>query len=154
MYVKVKLCEANNYLFIIKGLRRGGWRQDEIDLLFKEIVLAKITYGLPVYSCFKRRHISKLLDIRQLLEESDRKLFQKISTDSCHPLHSILPRVKESSIRLRCNSSLLPKVKSYWVSIFSVILPDISMLMKLLRRPPRDYISWYNLRELRLLALI
>ena len=34
------------------------------------------------------------------------------------------------------------------------IWPGISILMKFLRWPLRDYIFWYNLRELRLLALI
>ena len=36
-------------VYIIRGLRREGYSQDEIDLLFKAIVLAKITYCLPVY---------------------------------------------------------------------------------------------------------
>ena len=95
-------------VYIIRGLRREGYSQDEIDLLFKAIVLAKMTYGLSVYGaseadlnviqcflkrCFNTRYISELLDIRQLLEKSDQKLFQKISTYSCHPLHSMLPRV-------------------------------------------------------------
>ena len=65
-------------------------RMKLIYFLKQFIVLAKITYGLPVYSaseadlyviqcfltsCFKRQYTSKLLDIWQLLEESDRKLF-------------------------------------------------------------------------------
>ena len=127
LHVKAKLCEANKCLFIIRGLRREGYSQYEIDLLFKAIFLSKLTYGLPVYGaseadlnviqfflkrCCKRRYISELLDIRQMFKESDRKLFQKISTKSCHPLHSMLLRVKESSTRLRCNSSLLPKVNT------------------------------------------
>ena len=73
-------------VYIIRGLRREGYSQDEIDLLFQAIVLAKITFGLPVYvaseadlnviQCFLNRHfktryISELLDIRQLLEKSD-----------------------------------------------------------------------------------
>ena len=49
LHVKAKLCEANKCLFIIRGLRREGYSQYEIDLLFKAIVLAKLTYGLPVY---------------------------------------------------------------------------------------------------------
>ena len=32
----------------------------------------------------KRRYISELLDVRQLLEESDRKLFQKIPGGDSH----------------------------------------------------------------------
>ena len=63
----------------IRGLKREGYSQDEIDLLLKQfIVLAKIAYGLPVCSvseadinviqcflksCFKRQYTSKLLDI-------------------------------------------------------------------------------------------
>lgn len=52
MDVKAKLCEANKCLFIIslRGLRGEGYSlQEEIDLLFTAIVLAKITYDLPVY---------------------------------------------------------------------------------------------------------
>jgi hypothetical protein len=97
------------------------------QLLFKAIVLSKITYCLPVYGaseadlnvirsflkrCFKRRYISKPLNIRQLLEESDRKLIKNFSIDSCHPLYPTLPRVKESSTRLGCNSGQLPEMNT------------------------------------------
>ena len=96
-----KLCEANKCLFIIRGLRGEGYRQDEINLLFKAIVLVKITYGLPVYGaseadlniiqCFLKRcfkGLCELLDIRKLLEEKDRKKKKK-RTDSCHSLNSM-----------------------------------------------------------------
>ena len=36
-------------MHVIRGLRKEGYSQEEIDLLFKAIVLSKITYGLPLY---------------------------------------------------------------------------------------------------------
>ena len=39
----------NKCLFIIRGLRTGGFSHYEIYPLFKAIVRAKITYGLTVY---------------------------------------------------------------------------------------------------------
>ena len=87
------------------------------------IVLVKITYGLPVYGaseadlniiqCFLKRcfkGLCELLDIRQLLEEKDRKKKKK-NKDRQLPL-SKLHGVKESSTRLRSNCSLLPKVNT------------------------------------------
>ena len=96
IYNIAKLCEANKCLFIIRGLRGEGYSQDEA------IVLVKITYGLPVYGaseadlniiqCFLKRcfkGLCELLDIRQLLEEKDRKKKRKKRTDSCHSLNSM-----------------------------------------------------------------
>ena len=37
--IKKKLCEANKCLYIIRGLRKERYSPDEIDLLFKAIVL-------------------------------------------------------------------------------------------------------------------
>ena len=47
--VKVKLCEANQCLYILRALRKDGYTQDAIDHLFKAIVLPKFMYALPVY---------------------------------------------------------------------------------------------------------
>ena len=99
--------------------------QDEIDHLFKAIVLPKIMYGLPVYGAcrailntvqcflerrFKRRYSSKLYNINELLEKCDRKLFNKINSDSSHPLYPMLPQAKASSLRLRRSTSQFPKI--------------------------------------------
>ena len=122
--VKTKLNEANKCIYIIRELKKEGYSQDEIDHLFKAIVLPKIMYGLPVYAayqailntaqcflerCFKRRYSSKLYNINKLLEKCDRKLFNKISSDSSHPLYPMLPQAKASSLRLRRSTSQLPK---------------------------------------------
>ena len=108
-HVQTKLNEANKCLYIIRELKKGEYSQDEIDHLFKAIVLPKIIYGLPVYGacqatlntaqcflerCFKRRYSPKLYNINELLEKCDRKLFNKISSDSSHPLYPMLPQAK------------------------------------------------------------
>ena len=33
-HVKAKLCEANKCLFVIKGLRKEGYGQKDVDFLF------------------------------------------------------------------------------------------------------------------------
>ena len=83
-------------MFVIRGLRKEGYGQKDVDLLFKSIVLSKLTQGLSIYgaskadlvvmSCFlkrchKRRYISDKLSIYDLLERSDRKLYDKIRED-------------------------------------------------------------------------
>lgn len=48
-HIKNKLSQANKCLYVIRGLRKEGYNQKEIDLLFKSLVLSKLTYGLSVY---------------------------------------------------------------------------------------------------------
>ena len=106
-HVKTKLYEANRCLYVIRSLRKEGYGQKDIDHLFKAIVLPKITYDLPVFGastsdlnavqcflkrCHKRRYVSELIDIHDLLEKADRTLFEKISNDENHPLYTLLPK--------------------------------------------------------------
>ena len=99
----------------------------EIDLFFKAVVLSKLVYALSVYGastaslniiqcfldrCTRRHYTSELLNIQQLLDKYDKRLFLKIKRNSCHPLYSLLPKVKESSLRLRRRTSQLPKINT------------------------------------------
>ena len=49
----VKLAKANKGLLILRTLRKEQYDQNEIDLLFKTIVLPNSTYGLSVYGAYK-----------------------------------------------------------------------------------------------------
>lgn len=99
-----------------------GNTQVEIDHLFKAIVLPKIAYTLPVYGasqadlntvkcflkrCNKRRYTSELINIYDLLEICDHRLFTKIRNNVNHPLYALLSKVKESSKTLRSQTSQL-----------------------------------------------
>ena len=105
-------------------------RRQNIDHLFQYLVLPKISHGLPVYAsslpelntvqqflrrCLKRRFISYTIDIYHFLEKkkkTDKSISKKISCPPTYPLYNLLPTVKESSKRLRTQTSLLPCVNT------------------------------------------
>ena len=106
MHVKNKLTKANKSLHILRTLRKEGYNQSEIDLLFNTIVLPNINYALSVYGtsesdltpaqcfldrCFKRKYTSKPVSVYDFLERQDRKIFRKVSNAKGHPLLSIMP---------------------------------------------------------------
>ena len=100
--------KANKSLHILRTLRKEGYNQSEIDLLFNTIVLPNINYALSVYAasesdltpvqcfldrCFKRKYTSKPVSVYDFLERQDRKNFREVSHAKGHPLLSIMPRL-------------------------------------------------------------
>ena len=92
VHVKNKLIKANKSLLILRTLRKEGYNQSEIDLLFNTIVLPNINNALSVYAasksdltpvqcfldrCFKRKYTSKPVSVYDFLERQDCKNFQK-----------------------------------------------------------------------------
>ena len=82
-------------------LRKEGYNQSEIDLLFNTIVLPNISYASSVYAasesdltpvqcffdrCFKRKYTSKPVSVYDFLDRQDRKIFRKVSYAKGHPL--------------------------------------------------------------------
>ena len=80
-------------------LRKEGYNQSEIDLLFNTIVVPNINYALSVYAasesdltpvqcfldrCFKRKYTSKPVSVYDFLERQDRKIFRKVSNAKGH----------------------------------------------------------------------
>ena len=125
--VRAKLIKENKCLFVLRSLRKEGFRQGEVDHLFSTLVLLNFTYGLPVYGavdadltviqnfldrCFKRKYTSKRMDIRELLEKADKKLFKVRSVDPDFPLNNIIPKKKETEYLLRNKSAHHPDVKT------------------------------------------
>jgi hypothetical protein len=102
------LKKANKCLFILRTLRKEGYNQTEIDHLFTSLVLPNITYALSVYGaskpelttvqcflerCYKRKYISKKIDVHELLEKQDRKTFSKVVARlEQHPLRNLFPK--------------------------------------------------------------
>ena len=92
MHVKAKVLKANRSLYVIRTLRKEGISQSEIDKLFKSIVLSNFIYGISVYGasdsdltviqkfldrCYERHYISEKIDVRELLQKTDIKLYNK-----------------------------------------------------------------------------
>ena len=125
--VRAKLIKANKCLFVLRSLRKEGFSQGEVDHLISALVLPNFTYGLPVYGaidsdltviqnfmdrCFKREYISKRIDIRELLEKADKKIFKVRSVDPDCPLSNIIPKKKETKYQLRNKSAHRPDIKT------------------------------------------
>ena len=96
--------------------------QNEIDLLFKTIVLPNLTYGLSVYGayerdlntvqnflnrCYKRRYISVPLNVKDIMHMQDKKLFSGARALSHRPLNEILPKPKSQQYNLRCTERFM-----------------------------------------------
>ena len=61
--------------------------------------------------CFKRKYTSKRLDIQELLENADKKIFKVRSVDPIYPLSNI-PKKKETKYQLRNKSAHRPDIKT------------------------------------------
>ena len=98
-----------------------------MDHLFSALVLPNFTYGLPVYGAvdldltviqnfldryFKRKYPSERTDIRELLENADKKLFKVRLVDPDCPLSNIIPKKKETKYLLRNKSAHRPDIKT------------------------------------------
>ena len=110
------MIKANKCLFVLRSLRKEGFSEGEVDHLFSALVLPNFTYGLPVYGavdsdltviqnvldrCFKRKYTFKGMDIRELLEKTDKKLFKVRSADPDCQLSNIIPKKKETKYQLK-----------------------------------------------------
>ena len=108
-------------------LSEEGFSRGEVDHLFSALVLPNFTYGLPVYGvvnsdltviqnsldrCFKRKYTSKRMDIRELLEKADKKLFKVRSVDLDCLLSNIIPKKKETKYHLRNKRAHRPEIKT------------------------------------------
>ena len=62
--------------------------------------------------CFKRKYTSKRMDIRELLEKADKKLFKVRSVDPDCPLSNVIPKKKETKYHLRKESAHRSEIKT------------------------------------------
>ena len=126
-HVRAKLSKANKCLFVSRSLRKKSASQGEVDHLLSALVLPNFTYGLPVYGavdsdltviqnfldrCLKRKYTAKRMDIRELLEKADKKLFKVRSVDPDCPISNIIPKKKETNYLLRKKSAHRPDIKT------------------------------------------
>ena len=100
IHVKNKLVKVNKCLYVLRSLRKEGYKQAEIDLLFDTLVLPNFTYALSVYGasesdltpiqCFldrrKRNFTTRNHNIRSILQKQDHSVFKRVSQAANHPL--------------------------------------------------------------------
>ena len=126
-HIRDELIKANKSLFVLRSLRKEGYSQDEIDYLFHALVMPNISYSLSVYGaskaelnnvqhflvrCKKRRYISYHIEIKQLLNDQDRRISTKVRKLGNHLLCNILPKVMNTTYKLRGKHIPKPKVNT------------------------------------------
>ena len=62
--------------------------------------------------CFKGKYTSKRIDIQELLEKANNKIFKVRSVDRDCPLSNIIPKKKETKYQLRNKSAHRPNIKT------------------------------------------
>ena len=92
-------------------------KENLTDLTKKTITITldkqvQIIFTLIRFASYTLIIINAVLYIYDLLEKTDMSISKKISCLPNHPLYNLLTRVKESSERLRTQTSLLPCVKT------------------------------------------
>ena len=117
----------NKSLFVLRSLRKEGYSQNEIDYLFQALVMRNITYGLSVYGasnaelrsvqqfldrCKKRGYTSKPIDVKLLLNEQDKRIFNKVKKLENHPLYEFLPKIRNTGYNLRTEHTSKPKINT------------------------------------------
>lgn len=90
--MREELVKANECLHVIRTLQQEGYNQQELDYLFHSIVMPNFLYGLSVYGasfsdlnniqdfvdrCYKRRYVSRKLNIMELLERSGFRISER-----------------------------------------------------------------------------
>ena len=125
-----KLIKANKCLFVLRSFWKEGFSQGKVDHLFSTLVLPNLIYGVPVYGtansdltviqnfmdrCFKRKYTSRRLDIRELLEKADKKIFKVCSADPVCPLSNIIPK----KLRKKQNTNSSPGYTDRFKNVFA-----------------------------------
>ena len=126
-HVRAYLIKANKCLFVLRSLRKevsvkAKWitylalqfyRVSLMVCLFMALqTQISRSYKTLLDRCFKRKYTSKRMDIRELLEKADRKLFKVRSVDPDCPLSNIIPKKKETKYLLRNKSAHRPDIKT------------------------------------------
>lgn len=62
--------------------------------------------------CFESKYTSKRMDIRELLEKADNKIFKVRSVDPDCTLSNIIPKKKKTKYQLRNKSAHRPDIKT------------------------------------------
>ena len=62
--------------------------------------------------CFKRKYVSKRIDIHQFLEKENKRISNKVSSMHFHPLRPLIPKAKKIQYCLRSKSAVCPPINT------------------------------------------
>jgi hypothetical protein len=128
-HVSERISSSGQSLYALKILSSHGMDRDCIQTVFRATVMAKLTYASPAWwgftnadtrlrlESFLRRssragfYSAEQLRFHEICDGADDNLFHAISTNTCHPLHRLLPPkvVRHHDLRKRAHPFQLPK---------------------------------------------
>ena len=131
-HIDKTLASSAQILFALKTLKAHGTSNTMLQTVFRSVALAKLQYASPAWHGFAsaedRDRIEAFIRrsaragycgqqapiFKDLCEESDRRLFQRIASNGNHVLHSIMPDkvVQKYNLRPRDHNYALPKRSS------------------------------------------
>ena len=135
IHIDYLLSKASSRLYILRICKYYGYSIENLDLLFKSLILSGFTYTIEVWRCaFYSKYLSRIdklfarcyklgyclkqhsiLDIRC---NRDKKLWQRISSTNT-ALSDLLPPQRTRQLRTRSHNYILPKVQtSRFKSVF------------------------------------
>ena len=106
------MSKAYSRLYIIRTCIYYGFSRKELDLLFHNLILPILVFGVGVWGCasfsYKYGYLIHQLSIVDILNNKDRVLWEKITADPNHALQLLLPPSRQLELRDR----ELPRVRA------------------------------------------
>ena len=129
LHVDELLSKASGRMYILRVCKSYGYAGDQLTKLFETLILSLFTYAIEVWGSallkkylkqidqFFRRarrygYTTKEYEMSSLIEEKDRALFRKITKDTEHVLHDLLPEMKQRTLRTQNHNYILPQIKT------------------------------------------
>ena len=129
LHVDELLSKASGRMYILRVCKSYGYAGDQLTKLFETLILSLFTYAIEVWGSallkkylkqidqFFRRarrygYTTKEYEMSSLIEEKDRALFRKITKDTEHVLHDLLPEMKHRTLRTENHNYILPQIKT------------------------------------------
>jgi len=118
---------AAKNIFLLTKLKRRGYSQREMDVLYNSFIFSILSYGCQVYASATNGSIneidklqkralhqglcSKYKPMMTFIQEQDQSLLQKIVKNGKHVLRKYMPKRPEACAKLRRKLPGCPKLK-------------------------------------------
>ena len=129
MHLDELMSKACSRMYIIRICKYYGFSRKELDLLFHSLILSILVFGIEVWGCasyskylsqvdkllkraYKYGYLMYQVSIVDILNNKDRDLWEKITTDPNHALQVLLPPSRQLELRNRGHEYELPRVRT------------------------------------------
>ncbi len=129
MHIKHILKKASSQLHILRVCKFYGYATHDLHLLFNSLIMPILYFSIEVWGCaYKNKYLeqvnsflrhayrfgytSRLININDVINKRDHKLWNKIVSNPDNPLNELLPPQRTRCLRERRHKYILPKVRT------------------------------------------